>query len=378
MTPKIFIAMPTTGNMRTELYNILTYWSTSGKYDLTLFVEGKIHPIARSRNVIVSAFLDSDCEYLFWIDSDMSCPIDTLDKLLEHNKEMVSAVAFMWQYVPEMGCCTVMPMATIDNRPVFGNSLMEVNRSNVNCTLIKREVLETLGVGSFRYEYENDRRTTLIGGEDYMFCDEVKAAGYSIYVDFGLVSSHYKTVDLKDIGALLQRTTKSPGKQKTELHSAVVDSVLDNKHWNTALDVGAGWGGFLPLIRSHTDKVIGLDIIKNSDLYDEFIEMEFNPLDVNTDVVFMFDVIEHVTHEEGERWLNNIKVPILLTTPSKMSDNKSQVKLNNNKYQEHLSLWTREELESLGFKTVLCTNSVFESEYGKQIIAFRNNYVTFR
>ena len=56
---------------------------------------------------------------------------------------------------------------------------------------------------------------------------------------------------------------------------------------------------------------------------------------------------------------------------SKMSDNKSQVKLNNNKYQEHLSLWTREELESLGFKTVLCTNSVFESEYGKQIIAFR-------
>ena len=204
LKPKIFIAIPNTGSMRTELNRTLNIWISSGKYDLAIYTNDD-HPLDKARNVCVREFLKTDFEYMFWIDSDMNCPIDTLDKLLARGKDMVSAVCLWWKYTQQTGQHALIPMAVKGGVTITGHCCTKVDRSNVNCTLIKRKVLETLGPGKFYYDFSNSERTELNSSEDYTFCDAVKAAGYQIFVDFDIISSHFKTVDVLDIFKYISR-----------------------------------------------------------------------------------------------------------------------------------------------------------------------------
>jgi len=204
MQDKIFIAIPNQGCIRTELNRTLNLWIGSGKYDITLYTEDD-HPLDKARNICVEQFLKSDCEYIFWIDSDMNCPLNTLDKLLLADKSMISAVCLWWKYVPETDEHCIIPMAVKGGKNITGNGSTEVDRSNVNCTLIKREVMESVGIGKFYYDFSNTERTILNSSEDYTFCDAVKAAGYNIYIDFNIITSHFKTVDVLDIFKLMSR-----------------------------------------------------------------------------------------------------------------------------------------------------------------------------
>ena len=144
--PKIFIAIPNTGNMRTELTRTLNIWISSGMYDLSIYTNDD-HPLDRARNICVEEFLNTDCEYMFWIDSDMNCPFDTLDRLLARNEDMVSALCLWWKYNPQTYQHALIPMAVKGGGTITGQGCTEVDRSNVNCTLIKRKVLEILGPG---------------------------------------------------------------------------------------------------------------------------------------------------------------------------------------------------------------------------------------
>lgn len=204
MLPKIFVAIPNQGCVRTELNRTLNLWIGSGKYEITLFTNDD-HPLDKARNICVREFLKSDCEYIFWIDSDMNCPLDTLDRLLDSNKSMISAVCLWWKYNPESDNHSIVPMAVKSGKTITGQGCTEVDRSNVNCTLIKRAVLESVGPGKFYYDFANLEHTELNSSEDYTFCDAVKIAGYKIYVDFDIVTSHFKTVDIRDIFKLLSQ-----------------------------------------------------------------------------------------------------------------------------------------------------------------------------
>lgn len=179
-------------------------WIGSGKYEITLYTNDD-HPLDKTRNICVQEFLKSDCDFIFWIDSDMNCPLDTIDRLLESDKSMISAVCLWWKYVPETGDHCIVPMAVKDNLTITGAGCTEVDRSNVNCTLIRRVVLESVGIGKFYYDFSSPERTELNSSEDYTFCDAVAAAGYKIYVDFNIVTSHFKTIDVLDIFRLLSR-----------------------------------------------------------------------------------------------------------------------------------------------------------------------------
>ena len=204
MLPTIFVAIPNQGIIRTELNRTLNLWIGSGKYDICLYTNDD-HPLDKARNICVQKFIESGYEYLFWIDSDMNCPLDTLDKLLAADKSMISAVCLWWNYSPESDSHNIVPMAVRDGKTITGQGCTEVDRSNVNCTLIKRAVLESVGIGKFYYDFANPERTELNSSEDYTFCDAVRAAGYKIYVDFDIVTSHYKVVDILDIFKLLTR-----------------------------------------------------------------------------------------------------------------------------------------------------------------------------
>jgi len=166
---------------------------TAQKYRAELFqVDSTIVDVAR--NVLVENFLKSDCTHLLFLDSDMVFPPDTIDLLLRHEKPVVSGLYFLRKKLyPSFRFLKNGDYHSSYEFPQ--NSLMKVDATGLGCILVKREVLEKIseqnkGEPLFYTKYIEGSRTK-VSGEDTVFCELVKKAGFEIYVDTGLLLGHY-------------------------------------------------------------------------------------------------------------------------------------------------------------------------------------------
>ena len=154
-----------------------------------------------------------------------------------------------------------------------------------------------------------------------------------------------------------------------------IQKALAGKWFWRAVDLGCGWGEYGDVLRQHCAYLIGVDhnplrlkIAAESGLYDELhiADIRFYELPPDVDAVFLLDVIEHLTKSEGLRLLEKLKdAPyVMVTTPSKYFP----LSPSNG----HLSLWTKEELETLGFKVEQTySQSAFSPLYGYGILAVK-------
>ena len=152
-----------------------------------------------------------------------------------------------------------------------------------------------------------------------------------------------------------------------------VQKALKGKHFRVAVDLGVGFGEYASLLKKHCDYLIGVvkDIervrISGYDiLYDKLIEEDIRTYTIpsEAEAVFLFDVIEHINYVHGLTLLSKIGSRFcILTTPTKFFE----VALNG-----HASLWSVEDLESAGFKTVIYSCGFWrELLYGWKIIGVR-------
>lgn len=85
-------------------------------------------------------------------------------------------------------------------------------------------------------------------------------------------------------------------------------------------------------------------------LYDEVFEadvMTFTQEELAAyDLVWMCDVIEHVTHEDGESLLERIRGSVVICTPRDLFENEREVAAGI-WTESHRSLWTVEEFEAM-------------------------------
>lgn len=135
-----------------------------------------------------------------------------------------------------------------------------------------------------------------------------------------------------------------------------IKEALRNKRFSLAVDLGCGPGRFGELFKPHCDTLIGVDkhlgrlsVAKKFSGYDQVVWCDIREyeLPLNTDAIFMLEVIEHISKADGLQLLRRIlHVPfIILSTP-----------IHFHKFStanHHVSLWTVEELEEFGFKTTL-------------------------
>lgn len=146
-----------------------------------------------ARNVIAKHFLKSRATHLLFIDSDMLLPQGILERLLAHNKDVVSALYF--------GRTLPWPMFQVKkgNKLVVlerfpKNTLFKADSVGLGACLVKRKVIEkvneSLGENEpmFKFTY---RGKAPIVGEDTNFCEKVREAGFKIFVDTGLEVKHF-------------------------------------------------------------------------------------------------------------------------------------------------------------------------------------------
>lgn len=145
---------------------------------------GSVVTIAR-RN-LVDIFLQSDFDYIWWVDSDMLFPIDTPIRLLQRNKDIVG-VNYRRRRFPNANFTGMngtpgqyTEVETTDNSPAM--ELIDVLPHG--CVLVKREVYEKTPQPHYLQEFIPDQNLEL--GEDVFFCRAVQAAGYQIWCDHEL------------------------------------------------------------------------------------------------------------------------------------------------------------------------------------------------
>ena len=209
--PYIFIGIPSIdGDI--SIYNAinLAKWATNtDMYDIKIVPAAYMSPHDSARNFIIEAFLQSECNYLFMLDTQTVPVAYYLDVMLVHNVDMVSAVVQVVRH-DGAGQPKLVPIShrLVDGmpRPFWAKGLQECFWTTCACTLVKREVIKSLEFPAFTWGYnEYGIRKQ---AEDFHFCQKVREAGFKIHVDFGLLCSHVKILDMKQINVMLLDTAK--------------------------------------------------------------------------------------------------------------------------------------------------------------------------
>lgn len=135
--------------------------------------------VGRSNGVEVAYHMKAD--YLFFVDSDMMVPPETICRLLEHRKPVIGA-SYCQRRLPFRMTHSELDgtLGTFDNADT---GLREVARLPTGCMLIDMKVFETFEKPYFRMEYPGDGRSI---SEDNYFCDRVREKGHTIWLDCDL------------------------------------------------------------------------------------------------------------------------------------------------------------------------------------------------
>jgi len=152
-----------------------------------------------SRNIIRDKFLNENYDFFFSLEQDIIPPKDIIEKLLKHNKEIVSAYycklqkvglrdnetgevknaiiefALVWVSVDKERIRRANP------QEVLNKGLIKVGGYGIGCVLIKREVLEKI-----KFEYKPDKKAF----DDMLFCDDAEKAGYDLFLDSNIRVTH--------------------------------------------------------------------------------------------------------------------------------------------------------------------------------------------
>lgn len=188
---KVLIEIPHTGMFPYQTFNAFPLMIvTAMQKGIGIEYELRGHSLVYdAREQAAEYFLQSDCDSLLFLDSDMVPPADMLVKLIEHNKPIVSALAF--RRVPNYEPC-IFKTVEEGNSQIYHNypkGLIEVAGVGMACTLIKREVFEKVPQPWF---------TPNKLGEDLAFCKRATETGIPIFCDTTLICGHVGTYEVME------------------------------------------------------------------------------------------------------------------------------------------------------------------------------------
>lgn len=185
--------------------------------------------ITFARNKIASKAFDQDCDYLFFVDDDMTFKPDLLCNLIEEaqkiDADIIAGLAFLRREPHEPS----MFMLASDNRtynPVVmwaTGHTVEVDAVGMACTLISRKALRKVAVSSQSHKniigfFDNLENT----GEDLRFCFKAKQEGLRIFCDTSQLVGHIveKEISFGDFDSMVADSVKTTHKRHSESNYA--------------------------------------------------------------------------------------------------------------------------------------------------------------
>lgn len=197
--PKIAICVPTRDLTASEMAHswvkmvahFCTHFVGTGQADIINLTDlGTLLP--EMRNNLAQVACDMGATHVLWLDSDMTFPVDMIERLYQHGKPIVGA-GYSQRKEPAK------PVCSRDGYWVYteedSTGLEEVDFLGMGALMVETEVYRHLPKPWHCLGW-NDAKGTIVG-EDVYFCRKAKSIGASTWIDHDLT---------KEIGHIGYRT----------------------------------------------------------------------------------------------------------------------------------------------------------------------------
>lgn len=197
--PNIAIAVPlsefTPSNFWISLMALMEYSRRRGfnlSYSLT-----STKPLCLARNTIVYEAVSREVDYIFWLDSDMFIQPNTLERLYDHNLDIVSALYFqkVYPYRPVARRVVKLENGEYDcelyDDIEIGKGLVE-GANGLGAVLIKTDVFRTVFFPPFHFDikYDKDTFVSKLVSEDIYFFKNAYKKGFKAWIDTNIICRH--------------------------------------------------------------------------------------------------------------------------------------------------------------------------------------------
>lgn len=228
-----------------DSYELLMHHVQSGQTNRLLPENLKISDVNRikstsfppdvARNEVVRKFLESDAEYLLFLDCDMRFPVDLVAQLLRAQKPVITGRYHMRKppyhaavYVKHKVHTGAHAYAAVH----YGTGVFEIERAGAGALLIRRDVAEAIeariGPNWFRYQRGPEPPHDMSVSEDFWFFQQVREAGFSCWVDWDCECEHLQLCAINgewNAGYLAAQVRELPS-LPVERKQAVLDSLV--------------------------------------------------------------------------------------------------------------------------------------------------------
>lgn len=164
-------------------------------------------PIDTLRNDIVEKALAIRATHLIMLDVDMIYHEDTIMSLLSRKLPIVGALCFR-RYPP---FDSIMLRLTDEGYQSVDEwtpgELVEVDATGTGCILYEMSVFRKMPFPWYRFQ--KNPETGAVIGEDIGFCQDLKEAGYKIFVDTAVPADHLTTMAVNEKTFRLYQSIKS-------------------------------------------------------------------------------------------------------------------------------------------------------------------------
>jgi hypothetical protein len=208
---KILIAVPTNKYIEPETFKSIYDLDVPEGYEVEFqYFYG--YQIDEIRNLVAEWAKRYD--YLLSVDSDIVLPKDSLKKMIEADKDIVTGLYI--QRIPNthtLEVYMVTPNGGMTNIPIellsIHKGLVEVAGCGFGCVLIKSEVFRKMEYPHFYYQSAviNQNRIT----EDVYFCKKARDLGFTVWVDTTIKCDHKGSTFFKVNATPVIKEEKSTG-----------------------------------------------------------------------------------------------------------------------------------------------------------------------
>jgi len=180
---KVTIGMPVYGGLQPQTFQCLLELLARGGYDFHIVMAEDGYTIAENRNYIAVQAVNNKSDYLLMTDADMTFPPDTLDRLIENQKE-ICGVAYhprsetgqIIKYLDEVHAVAIENSEDPKYKDTF-----ECHATGTGIILIKCDVFLKIPQPWFMFEYHDNGCCKK--GEDWFFCEKAKKYGIKTWTD---------------------------------------------------------------------------------------------------------------------------------------------------------------------------------------------------
>jgi hypothetical protein len=161
--------------------------------------------VSRARNLLVRDFVDSDATELLFIDSDINFEPEDILRLMAWGTDARKGVVAAVPRVRDVNTVYIADLEYDENRDLTMNHMGLVRAERVATAFmwVSRAVFENLIEANPEWTYWDKRagkdlsavfdfKVTREGyiGEDFLFCDRVREAGYEVWIDPTITLGH--------------------------------------------------------------------------------------------------------------------------------------------------------------------------------------------